>query len=100
MSFDEMDRALTRLGGWPEISAIRSRAEEVMELSTLDARARVAWFENHGGARSGAGNIVYARALEALGRDEEALAEVRKAWHGRTLTKEVSQRTIRAIRTN
>ena len=64
-----------------------------MELSTLDARARVAWFENHGGARSGAGNIVYARALEALGRDEEAMIEVRKAWHGRTLSKEVSQKT-------
>ena len=93
MSFDEMDRALTRLGGWPEITEIRSRAEEVMELSTLDARARVAWFENHGGARSGAGHIIYARALESLGRGDEAMVEVRKAWHGRTLTKEMSQRT-------
>nr|WP_070959645.1 lytic transglycosylase domain-containing protein [Hyphomonas sp. Mor2] len=93
MSFDEMDRALTRLGGWPEIAEIRSRAEEVMELSTLDSRARVAWFENHGGARSGAGHIIYARALEALGRDDEAMVEVRKAWHGRTLTKEMSQKT-------
>lgn len=93
MSFDEMDRALTRLGGWPEITEIRSRAEEVMELSTLDARARVAWFENHGGARSGAGHIIYARALESLGRNDEAMIEVRKAWHGRTLTKEMSQRT-------
>lgn len=93
MSFDEMDRALTRLGGWPEIAAIRSRAEEVMELSSLDARARVAWFETHGGARTGAGNITYARALESLGRADEGLEEVRKAWHGRTLTKEVSQRT-------
>lgn len=93
MSFDEMDRALTRLGGWPEISAIRARAEEVMENSTLDARARVAWFETHGGAQSGAGNIVYARALQALGRDEDAMREVRTAWHGRTLSKDVSQRT-------
>ena len=93
MSFDEMDRALTRLAGWPEMTEIRSRAEEVMELSTLDARARVDWFENHGGARSGAGHIIYARALEALGRDDEAMTEVRKAWHGRTLSKEVSQRT-------
>lgn len=93
MSFDEMDRALTRLGGWPEITEIRSRAEEVMELSTLDSRARVAWFENHGGARSGAGHIIYARALESLGRDDEAMVQVRKAWHGRTLSKEMSQRT-------
>jgi soluble lytic murein transglycosylase len=93
MSFDEMDRALTRLAGWPEITEIRSRAEEVMELSSLDARARVEWFENHGGARSGAGHIINARALEALGRNEEAMVEVRKAWHGRTLSKEVSQKT-------
>ncbi len=93
MSFDEMDRALTRLAGWPEMTEIRSRAEEVMELSSLDSRARIAWFENHGGARSGAGHIIYARALESLGRDDEAMVEVRKAWHGRTLSKEVSQKT-------
>ena len=93
MSFDEMDRALTRLGGWPETSEIRNRAEEVMELSSLDARARVAWFENHGGARSGPGHIVYAQALESLGRDEDAMKQVRKAWHGRTLPEEVSQKT-------
>ena len=93
MSFDEMDRALTRLGGWPETAEIRARTEEVMALSTLDARARVAWFENHGGAKSGPGHIVYAKALDALGRDEEAMVEVRKAWHGRTLPKEVSQTT-------
>ena len=93
MLFDEMDRALTRLGGWPEINTIRARAEEFIDGSTLDARARVAWFETHGGARTGAGHITYAKALEALGREEEALREVRAAWHGRTLTRDVSQRT-------
>jgi len=69
------------------------RAEEFMDGSTLDANARVAWFETHGGARSGAGHIIYAKALEALGRDADALAEVRTAWHSRTLTKDLSQRT-------
>ncbi|MHA7900594.1 MAG: lytic transglycosylase domain-containing protein [Henriciella sp.] len=98
MSFDDMDRALTRLGGWPDINTIRVRAEEFMDGSTLDARARVAWFETHGGARSGAGHITYAKALEALGRDEEALREVRAAWHGRTLTRDVSQRTYSKYR--
>lgn len=93
MLFDEMDRALTRLGGWPEINTIRARAEEFIGGSTLDAHARVAWFENHGGARTGIGHITFARALEALGRDEEALREVRAAWHGRTLNKDLSQRT-------
>lgn len=93
MSFDEMDRALTRLGGWPDINAIRVRSEEFIDGSTLDARARVAWFETHGGARSGAGHISYAKALESLGRSDEALTEVRAAWHGRTLTRDVSQRT-------
>ena len=93
MLFDEMDRALTRLGGWPEINTIRARAEEFIGGSTLDAHARVAWFETHGGARTGVGHITYAKALEQLGRDQEALREVRAAWHGRTLTKDVSQRT-------
>lgn len=93
MSFDEMDRALTRLGGWPDIATIRTRAEDFIGGSTLDARARVAWFETHGGAKSGAGHITHARALEAIGRDEDALNEVRAAWHGRTLTQDLSQRT-------
>ncbi|MEL7285053.1 MAG: lytic transglycosylase domain-containing protein, partial [Pseudomonadota bacterium] len=91
--FDDIDRALTRLGGWPEINMIRARAEEFIGGSTLDAEARVAWFETHGGARTGVGHITYAKALEALGRDDEALREVRAAWHGRTLTKDVSQST-------
>ncbi|MEM9055583.1 MAG: lytic transglycosylase domain-containing protein, partial [Pseudomonadota bacterium] len=99
MSFDEMDRALTRLGGWPETAAIRSRAEEFMDGSALDAGARVAWFETHGGARTGAGHIAYAQALEAIGRDDEALKEVRKAWHGRTLPEDVSKRTYAKYRT-
>lgn len=93
MTFDELDRALTRLGGWPEIDEIRSRAEEAIDGSTLDARARVSWFENHAGAKTGAGHISLARALENLGRQDEALKEIRKAWHGRTLTKDLSQRT-------
>lgn len=93
MLFDEMDRALTRLGGWPDINTIRVRAEDFISGSTLDARARVAWFETHNGARSGAGHMTLARALEALGRDEDALIEVRSAWHGRTLNKDLSQRT-------
>ncbi|MEO0700292.1 MAG: hypothetical protein AAFY81_11345, partial [Pseudomonadota bacterium] len=93
ISFDEMDRALTRLGGWPDINMIRTRAEEFIDGSTLDAPARVAWFETHGGARSGAGHITYAKALEALGRSDEALVQVRAAWHGRTLTRDMSQRT-------
>ncbi|MEM9842010.1 MAG: lytic transglycosylase domain-containing protein [Pseudomonadota bacterium] len=93
MSFSEIDSALTRLAAWPDIAAIRVRAEEVLELSALDPAARIAWFESHDGARSGVGHITYARALEAVGRDEDALREVRAAWHGRTLTEDVSKRT-------
>lgn len=99
MSFDEMDRALTRLGGWPDINMIRARAEEFIGGSTLDANARVAWFETHGGARTGAGHITFARGLETLGRNDEALREVRAAWHGRTLTQDVSQRTYAKYKT-
>jgi soluble lytic murein transglycosylase len=93
MSFDDLDRALTRLGGWPDIEDIRARAEERMDGSTLDANARVAWFKSHGGARSGAGNLVYAAALESLGLREEALQQARIAWHSRTLSQDLSQRT-------
>ena len=57
MLFDEMDRALTRLGGWPEINTIRARAEDFIGGWTLDGHARVAWLEKHGGSRHGWGTI-------------------------------------------
>ncbi|MCF6329317.1 MAG: lytic transglycosylase domain-containing protein [Henriciella sp.] len=93
MSFDELDQALTRLDGWPELSVIRARAEEKLEVSALGARARVDWFESHGGPRSGAGHLVLAQALDTLGKHDEALTQVRVAWHGRTLTRDLSKRT-------
>lgn len=87
MSFDQVDRALTRLGGWPEMDEIRSRAEGSIANSALDASARIAWFRSHGGAKTGGGHLVYAAALSQLGQTEQAMEEVRKAWHGRSLSR-------------
>ncbi len=98
MSFSALDQALTQLGGWPEVNSIRARAEETLELSALDANSRIAWFESHGGARTGAGHIVLARALEAVGRDEDAMKQIRTAWHSRTLTRDLSKRTLARYR--
>ncbi len=94
MSFDQIDRALTKLADWPGANEIRTRAEETIEISALNAAQRVAWFEGHGGPKSGAGYLVLAQALESLGRHDDAVAQIRKAWHGRTLKSDLSDRTL------
>ena len=94
MSFDDLNQALTDLADWPEIEAIRARAEERLELSALGQQARIDWFASHDGAQSGAGHLVLAQALESLGQGDAALKEVRKAWHGRTLTPFLTKQTL------
>jgi soluble lytic murein transglycosylase len=86
MSFDRIDQALTRLSSWPDISDIRARAEDAIDDSALSMSARVAWFRSHDGAKTGTGHLAYANALESLGQNEQAIIEIRKAWHGRTLS--------------
>ena len=94
MSFDMLNTALTRLSDWPESRDIRARAEERLELSALGSQARIDWFDTHGGAQSGAGHLVLAQALENMGRPDEALEQVREAWHGRTLTPFLANQTM------
>lgn len=98
ISFDEIDTALTRLSSWPEIDEIRSQAEVKLEFSALNASQRIDWFNRHGGPSSGAGHLVLAQAYESVGQADKALSEVRKAWHGRTLTNELSNRTLSRYR--
>ncbi len=98
ISFDRLNLALDRLNDWPDIGMIRTRAEEKLELSALNSPARIAWLEAHGGARSGAGHLVMAAALEATGRHDEAMSDVRIAWHGRTLIRDLTDRTLRNYR--
>ncbi len=94
MGFDAINQALDRLQDWPEFSTLRARAEEKIADSALQAADRVAWFESHDGAKTGAGGLAYAEALSALGRDAEALTELRKVWHGRSLSRDLSRRTM------
>lgn len=98
MPFSEMDSALTRLNNWPEIETIRALAEDRLRLAGRDAASTVQWFEEHGGAESGAGHLNYARALERMGEDDRALEEIRAAWHGSSLSRELSQTIYREYR--
>ncbi|MEM1035510.1 MAG: lytic transglycosylase domain-containing protein [Pseudomonadota bacterium] len=91
MSFDKIDRALTRLSAWPDIGEIRTRAEESIETSALGMSARVNWFRRHGGATTGSGSLAYATALSQTGENELALEQVRRAWHGRSLSNSETQ---------
>lgn len=94
MTFDEMDLALTVLDGWPLTSKMRSRAEEIIELSALDARARVAWLEKSGPV-TGAGKVALANALRDSGERARADEVIKDAWRNHTLESDV-QRVVLA----
>ncbi|MEL7545374.1 MAG: transglycosylase SLT domain-containing protein [Pseudomonadota bacterium] len=98
MSFGELDAALIRLESWPEAETIRALAEDRLQLAGRDSAFTIEWFESHGGAKSGAGHLNYARALERSGNPDRALEEIRKAWHGRTLSRDLSQTIYREYR--
>ena len=86
MSFDQIDNALSRLVGWPDLDDIRVRAEAEIDNSALPASERVRWFEGHDGAKTGIGHVFYANALLQLGQGERAIEQIRQAWHTRSLS--------------
>ncbi|MEM7494073.1 MAG: hypothetical protein AAF296_11870, partial [Pseudomonadota bacterium] len=86
MSFDQIDSALSRLDGWPDLDEIRVRAEVEIDNSALAASDRVLWFEEHDGAKTGTGHVVYADALLQMGQDDRAIEQIRRAWHTRSLS--------------
>ncbi|MEM6535395.1 MAG: hypothetical protein AAF613_07120, partial [Pseudomonadota bacterium] len=94
MPFGQLNDALERLGSWPETATIRANAEERIQLSGLSANERIAWFESHDGAKTGGGGIILADAYRRVGLHDKSLAEIRQVWHGRSLSRELSQRVM------
>ena len=90
MTFDEIDLALTMLSDWPETDRMRRRAEEIIELSALDARARVAWLEKSG-PQTGAGKVALANALRDLGERARSDSVIKDAWRNNTLESDVQR---------
>ncbi|NBC20662.1 MAG: transglycosylase SLT domain-containing protein [Alphaproteobacteria bacterium] len=93
MSFDELSRAIDRLSGWPRIAAMRVRAEEIIELSALDAGERVEWLLASGPV-SGKGHVALARAYSALGNTQQAAQAIRTAWHNHTLDRQTTDEVL------
>ncbi|MEQ9506127.1 MAG: lytic transglycosylase domain-containing protein [Hyphomonas sp.] len=94
MTFDEIDLALTVLSDWPLTSRMRSRAEEIIELSALDARARIAWLEESGPV-TGEGKVALANALRDTAQRARADEVIKDVWRNHTLDSDV-QRVVLA----
>ncbi len=94
MTFDELNLALMMLDGWPQTSKIRQRAEEIIELSALDAAARVEWLDKSGPA-TGAGKVALANALRESGNRARSDTVIKDAWRGNTLDTDL-QRVVLA----
>ncbi|MBK8197091.1 MAG: transglycosylase SLT domain-containing protein [Acidobacteria bacterium] len=90
MTFDELDLALTLLDGWPQTGKMRDRAEEIIELSSLDAKARIAWLEKSGPA-TGDGKVALANALRETGQRARADDVIKDAWRSNSLDSDVQR---------
>jgi len=90
MTFDELDLALKMLDGWPQTTKMRQRAEEIIELSALDAAARVAWLDQSGPV-TGAGKVALANALRDSGNRARADGVIKDVWRSNTLDSDLQR---------
>ena len=77
-SFEEIAAFLKANPDWPNQAALRRAAEEAMSADTSD-RAVLDWFAG-GEPRSTQGRMRLIVALQNSGRQEEAVAYIRKTW--------------------
>lgn len=90
MTFDELDLALTLLKDWPQTAKMRQRAEAIIEDSSLDAAARVAWLEKSGPA-TGAGKVALANALRETGNRTRADEIIKDVWRNQSLDSDLQR---------
>lgn len=90
MTFDELNTALTMLPDWPKTGRMRARAEEIIEQSSLDARARIEWLEKSGPV-TGQGKVALANALRETGQRQRADEVIKDVWRNHTLPSDVQR---------
>ncbi len=94
MGFEELTAAIITLKDWPRVDDMHTRAEEIITLSGLDDRARIAWLEQSG-PRTGAGKVALARSLSNIGQSSRAETLVKDAWRNHPL-EDGLDRTVQA----
>jgi soluble lytic murein transglycosylase len=75
---------LARNGNWPGLALVRTRAEQAMPAG-LPAEAVIAFFATEA-PRTGAGALRHADALMTSGRNDDAEAEILRAWRELSMT--------------
>lgn len=83
-SFDRVASFLIANPGWPNEAQLRAKAEAALESSGFVPASAVAYFERFA-PTTGVGQLQYAQALLAAGRNREAGDMARRAWTTGTL---------------
>lgn len=91
MGFQEIADAMDRLAGWPRVSQMQDRAEELISQSGLSPARQIEWLEAHG-PMTGDGEVALALALSASGQEARAVEMAREAWRERTLSSDAASR--------
>lgn len=93
MSFDEVSYALETLPEWPLTGNMRKRAEEIIDLSTLSHKDRIAWLTKSG-PRTGLGKFNLAESYRATGQKAKAEAVIRDLWRNNSLPRDKEQAVL------
>lgn len=93
MNFSEVSFALEKLEEWPKTTAMRRRAEEIIELSAIGHKERIDWL-TRSGPISGAGKVALADSWNAIGEPDKAIEVIRDAWHNNSMDRDLQQRVL------
>ncbi len=80
LGFSDVQSGLQRFEGWPRMTTLRRRGEQLIWTSGLGPAARIEWLRQGGGPLEGSGRAALAVALAQAGQRAEAVPIARAAW--------------------
>ncbi len=95
MGFSEVSFALDKLEEWPKTTAMRRRAEEIIDTSALSHKERIDWL-TASGPISGPGKVALANSWKSIGEPGKALETIRDAWHNNSMERDLELKVLSA----
>ena len=93
LSFFDLDAARIDLSGWPRAARRQAGAEKALEKASLSPQRIVDWF---GGKdpTTAEGALALAAAYQSLGRQDDAVALIRRFWREKPFEADVQSRML------
>lgn len=93
LSFFDLDAARRDLWGWPRAARRQAAAEKALESASLSPQRTIDWFEGKD-PTTAEGALALAAAYQSLGRQDDAVALVRRFWREKVFEADVQARML------